>query len=160
MTRRVLGGAILLSAVAVAALTTFPGRAALILALWILALVACGLSASLAIVRGLGKRSTSRFEQAVAARHEKAARPEDLRRSERVCGWEIYAPRDFDFHVRPLLKELIVFRLEDGGGSPRDATLNDPELRALAGPRSAEDIYGRAMTTADLERIIGRIETL
>ena len=160
MTRRVLGVTVLVSAVAAGAVATFPGRIALILSLWILALLACGLGALLAGARKLSRGSPSRFEQAVAARHEKAGRPEDLRRSERVCGWRIYEARDFDFHVRPLLKELIAFRLEERTGTLDDATPDDPELRQLAGPRSAEEIYDRAMTTADLERIIGRIEAL
>ncbi len=160
MTRRVLGAVILVTVIAAGAMATFPGRTALILTVWILALLACGLSAQLVGARGLGKGSPSRFEQVMAARHEKAGRPEDLRRSERVCGWGIYEPRDFDFHVRPLLKELIAFRLEDRGGTLRHATPDDTELRTLAGPRSAEEIYDRTMTTADLERIIGSIETL
>jgi hypothetical protein len=107
------------------------------------------------VAHGLTLRR-SEFEEALAVRDREVARPPDLVRLEGVLGWGTYEPREFDHHVRPLLRELIDHR-------SRRRRLPDTfpaELDALAGRDRAEAIYERSIATADLDRITRSIERL
>jgi hypothetical protein len=94
----------------------------------------------------------SEFENALRERRRNIVRPPDLVRLESGLGWGVYEPREFDHHVRPLLRQLIDHR-------SRGATI-DPELEALAGTTHAEDLYGEKIVTSDLDRITRKIECL
>jgi hypothetical protein len=107
------------------------------------------------VAHGLTLRR-SEFDEALATQERELARPPDLIRLEGVLGWGTYDPREFDHHVRPLLRELINHRSRRSGSS-------DPlpaELNALAGRDPAETIYDRSIKTADLDRITRSIERL
>ena len=94
----------------------------------------------------------SDFEDALRERRRTIVRPPDLVRLESSLGWGLYEPREFDHHVRPLLRQLIEHRA-------RGAAV-EPELEALAGPTVAEDLYGEKIVTSDLDRITRKIESL
>ena len=100
---------------------------------------------------GLAQQS-SVFEDALREHRRTIVRPPDLVRLESGLGWGVYEPREFDHHVRPLLRQLIDHR-------SRGATI-DPELEALAGPAFAEDLYGEKIVTSDLDRMTRKIERL
>jgi hypothetical protein len=69
-------------------------------------------------------------------------RPDDLVKVERVLGWRFYDARDFHRRVRPLLKELIAYRLKARYGV-------DPEVD----PESA-----RALLPAELAQVVDASE--
>lgn len=104
---------------------------------------------------GLTRRSSA-FDDAMRVRAREPARPPDLVRLEGAFGWGSYEPREFDHHVRPVLRLLIEHRTRERG----QAEELPPELRSLAGPSHAEQIYDRRIETADLDRITREIESL
>jgi hypothetical protein len=104
-------------------------------------------------------RERSEFDNALASTTHRSVRPDDLARCERTFGWKTYTARDFDHHVRPLLRELLEHRVGEAGRSGATFQLG-PELRALSAGAEAEATYGETVTTDDVERIIRRIEDL
>ena len=116
-------------------------------------------------VRSLASRGKSPYEQILLAPVYKKVRPADLVRYERILGRKIYTPGDFDHTVRPLLRTLIRHRLGFDGQALADAALTpggalDGELSGLIGKVPAEALYGRNLVTADIERMVDRIEDL
>jgi hypothetical protein len=103
------------------------------------------------IAHGL-TRGGSEFENALRERSRTVVRPPDLVRLESGLGWGVYEPREFDHHVRPLLRQLIQHR-------SRGEVL-EPELEALSGPSLAEDLYDARIETSDLDRMARKIERL
>ena len=69
-------------------------------------------------------------------------RPSDLEKLERSLGWRTYDAAEFDVRVRPLLGDLIRHR----GGSEADV--------------DAILVRSERVTTADLDRMVTRIEAL
>jgi hypothetical protein len=144
---------------AVAAAALWPQRSHAIVAAWAIGVLAWGLLRAVggALVLARGGRST--FEGALASSVDRTARPDDLARCERVFGWKSYPARDFDHHVRPLLKELIEHRIGERGRSGPAFELG-PELTALMEGAEAEAVYGTSISTEDVDRILERIERL
>jgi hypothetical protein len=149
-------GASVATGVALGAASLWPGRAHAIVAAWAVGMLAWGLMRAVGAVRSLTADVTSGFDRTLADVRRTAARPEDLARCERILGWKNYQARDFDHHVRPLLRTLIEHRL--GARGARAAL--DPELVAVMGSADAETIYGDNVTTADVERVLESIERL
>jgi hypothetical protein len=104
---------------------------------------------------GLTRRSSA-FDDALRGQAREPARPPDLVRLEGAFGWGAYEPREFDHHVRPVLRRLIEHRARKRGPGEELPV----ELRSLAGASSAEDLYRRRIETADLDRITRGIESL
>jgi hypothetical protein len=146
--------------------TVYPAQRELIAAVTIVVLLAACLLALNARVRGLVAPRRSRFEDALRASERRPGRPDDLERCERGLGWRVYSPRDFDHHVRPLLRALILHRVKDRLGIDLEAVETpaagavDAELLALAGGEKADALYDRNIDTRDIARVVGRLEAL
>ncbi|MDQ3752543.1 MAG: hypothetical protein M3333_06595 [Actinomycetota bacterium] len=132
---------------------------------WGLTVLVYGLIWSGLQIRGLAVRGKSPYAQILQAPASRRIRPADLVRCERAFSRKVYTPGDFDHSVRPLLRALIRHRLASGGvgvdrrTQPADGVLDD-ELNGLIGKAPAETLYGRDLLTADIERMLHRIETI
>jgi hypothetical protein len=155
--RKALLSLALPTTLAVAALLTFPAHWVLVITAWAGIVLVRGLLAAAGSLRALAPKVTSVYEQALRRPVRGPVRPEDLRSAERAFGWRRYAPRDFDHLLRGTLKQITEHRLMESGRSRASA---DPELVALLGPEQAEELYDSPITTADLDRIVTRIEEL
>ncbi|CAN5261255.1 hypothetical protein BH20ACT22_BH20ACT22_18130 [soil metagenome] len=128
---------------------------------WGLMVLVYGLSWSGLQVRSLAARGKSPYDQILQTPLYKKVRPADLVRCERTFGRRVYTPGDFDHTVRPVLRTLIRHRLAFGGVAlDDDARTLDEELSGLIGRVPAEALYGRNLLTADIERMVHRIETI
>jgi hypothetical protein len=150
--------------VAVVTAVTVPGLQRVVASLWALYVTTCGLFFLSSYVGSLVK--SSRFEAALATGPKPRARPEDLVRLEHSLGWRSYSPRDFDYEVRPLLRELIVHRARSRRGiellpdTRTGAGVIDEELIDLASGKSVEELYGGTVNTNDISRCLRKIEQL
>jgi hypothetical protein len=150
--------------VAVVTAVTLPGLQRVIASLWALYVTACGLLFLSSYVGSLVK--SSRFEAALTADPKPRARPEDLVRLEHSLGWRAYSPRDFDYEVRPLLRELIVHRARSRRGiellpdTRAGAGVIDGELLDLVTGKSVEQLYGGTVNTIDIDRCLKKIERI
>jgi hypothetical protein len=141
---------------AVAAAVIVPEFRHVFLGLWLLAVLTYALAAVVSSAWGLVGRRPSAIDVALAPTNRRPGRPADLVRCERIFGWGSYASSDFDDTVRPALRALINARLEtDGAASPPA-----DELHVLLGDTPAEAVYGRVVTSRDLERIVEQMEAL
>lgn len=92
-------------------------------------------------------------------------RPSDLEQLERVLGWGRYAPGDFNYQVRPILRRLVAHRLLEQHGvdvdrGPDAARAHvSPELWDLVVAKQAPD-GSRVLTTDDVERLVDDIEAI
>lgn len=155
---RAWAGAAVVACATVGALALWPSRSHAIVAAWAVGMLAWGLLKAVGGVRLLA-RGRSEFDNALARASHRSVRPDDLARCERTFGWKTYPARDFDHHVRPLLRELLEHRMGEARRSGAALQLG-PELRALSEGAEAEATYGATVTTDDVERIIRRIEDL
>jgi hypothetical protein len=155
-----------LTAIAVVLGILFPGQRSIVAVawtLWTFAYVLTELRASVA--RRLLPR-ISRFDQVIMPTHPMMERPQDLIRCEHAFGWKVYEPRDFDHHVRPLLRELIGDRVRRRYGTSLEYLPEsirngiDSELLALAGDVSAAEIYSHSIRTAHIADLVDRIDRL
>jgi hypothetical protein len=151
-----LGGA---TSATAAAAVLWPGRAHAIVAAWALTVLAWGLLRAVGTTRLLVRDEHSAFERALFTPAHQTVRPDDLARCERIFGWKSYPARDFDHHVRPLLKELVEHRIGERGKSGSAIELA-PELEALMEGAEATKIYGANVSTEDVDRILQHIEKL
>jgi hypothetical protein len=158
VTARAGVGAAVATGVSLGALALWPDRSHAIVAAWAVAMLTWGLLKAVGGARPLASRR-SEFDQALAIPAHPSERPEDLARCERIFGWKAYPARDFDHHVRPLLKELLEHRVGEASRSGAVLELG-PELQALREGAGAEDTLGAIVTTEDVERIIRGIERL
>jgi hypothetical protein len=149
---------------AVVTAVTAPGLQQVVASLWALYITACVLFFLSSYVGSLVKRS--RFDAALTTEPNPRARPEDLLRLEHSLGWRAYSPRDFDFEVRPLLRELILHgaRSRRGidlrSGTRVGAGVIDDELIDLVSDKSVEELYGDTVTTTDIDRCVQKIEQM
>lgn len=146
------------SATAAAALL-WPGRAHAIVAAWALTVLAWGLLRAVGTARLLVRDEQSTFERALLTPAHQTVRPDDLARCERIFGWKSYPARDFDHHVRPLLKELVEHRIGERGKSGSAIEVG-PELEALMEGAETAKVYGANVSTEDVDRILRNIEKL
>ena len=158
MTARAMAGAAVATCACLGALALWPDRSHAIVAAWAIAMLTWGLLRAVGSARFLAA-GRSEFDKGLETPGPRRVRPEDLARCERIFGWKTYPARDFDHHVSPLLRELIEHRVGEAGRSGTVLELG-PELQALREGAAAEATYGPIVTTADVERIIGRIEEL
>jgi hypothetical protein len=161
---RFVRATLLPSLAALIAAITLPGLQRVVASLWALYVTACGLFLLRSYVASLVGRS--RFEAVLQPDIPRTARPEDLERLERALGWRTYSPQDFDYEVRPLLRQLIVHNARSRRGVELipDATAGtgviDDELVAVAAGVPAEDLFGDAVRTRDLDRLLEKIESM
>ncbi len=137
----------------------------LIAGLWVLVLLIAALATAVARTHRIVARPPSVLDTALTTVDQRPPRPADLVRCERIFGWGSYSAKDFDDTARPALRALIGARLEPGpeasGPEPRPgADGPDNELKALLGRTSAEKLYGRWVTSEDLDRIVSAMERL
>jgi len=151
---RVIVGAALSVAAAVAAAIVFPTRVETVVVGWASAVLVWAAIECSGAIGKLMPGSSSLFESLLKRPRRTSQRPADLERCERLLSWRRYSPRDFDHHIRPLLLRLLRHRLETS------AALLDPELTALLDGTPATDTYGKGVSTGDLERIVLAIESL
>jgi hypothetical protein len=133
------------------------GVATGVTSLWVFA---AGLLLFGRLMRATGGRGNW-FERVLRPAASKGYRPADLEHLERVLGWGAYSGPDFDHQVRPLLSGLIRHRLLDRHGidldadTSRAAAVAGDELVALVNDRTT-----KVMRTADIQRLVEKIETL
>ena len=151
---RLIAGAALSVAAAVAAIIVFPTRVETVVVGWASAVLVWAALECSGAIRRLMPGSSSLFESLLERPRRTLQRPADLEHYERLLAWGRYSPRDFDHHVRPVLAGLLRHRLETSTASL------DPELAALLAGTPAEDTYGKGVSTRDLERIMLSIESL
>jgi hypothetical protein len=151
---RVIAGAAISVASAVAAALVFPTRLETVVVGWASAILVWAAVEYSVAVRQLMPSSRSLFESVLERPGRNHARPADLERCERMLSWRRYSSRDFDHHLRPVLLGLLRHRL-----TLSSAPLN-PELIALLEGTPAEQTYGKGVSTVDLERIVLTIESL
>jgi hypothetical protein len=150
--------------VAVVTVVTVPGLQRVVAPLWALYATACGLFFLSSYVGSLVR--SSRFEAALTTNPKSPARPEDLVRLEHSLGWRAYSPRDFDYEVRPLLRELIVHGARSRRGiellpdTRVGAGVIDDELIDLVAGKSVQQLYGGRVNTADIDRCVKKIEQM
>lgn len=154
MRGRVIAGAAISVASAVATALVFPTRLETVVVGWASAILVWAAVEYSVAVRRLMPSSRSLFESVLRRPGRNHARPADLERCERMLSWRRYSPRDFDHHLRPVLLGLLRHRL-----TLSSAPL-DPELTALLEGTPAEETYGKGVSTVDLERIVLTIESL
>lgn len=92
-------------------------------------------------------------------------RPADLEQMERVLGWGRYAPGDFNYEVRPLLRRLVAHRLIERHGVDLDerpeaarAIVSSELWELVVSKQSSED--GRVIRTVDITRMVDEIEDI
>jgi hypothetical protein len=158
VTARAAVGAAVATCASLGALALWPDRSHAIVAAWALAMLTWGLLRAVGGARLLTS-GRSEFDKALATPAHRPVRPEDLARCERIFGWKAYPARDFDHHVRPLLRELLEHRVGEAARSGAVLELG-PELRALSEGAGAEASFGAVVATEDVERIIRGIEEL
>ena len=151
---RLIAGAALSVAAAVAAIVVFPTRVETVVVGWASAVLVWAALECSGAIRRLMPGSSSLFESLLKRPGHTRTRPADLEHCERLLAWGRYSPRDFDHHVRPVLAGLLRHRLETSTASL------DPELAALLAGTPAEDTDGKGVSTRDLERIMLSIESL
>ena len=142
----------------------FPSRAAFIAS--VAALVALGylLTELNASARRLVQEEESEFDRVLVVSKTEPMLPEDLKRARRALGWGSYEPGYFDFRVRPILRELIHYKVREKHNVDltRDfeggRAILHPELLNLFGDARAERLYRGNIQTHDLERMVALIE--
>jgi hypothetical protein len=156
-----------LTTIAIGALTTsiiFPSHAPLIgsiAAVLALGYVLTELNAS---ARRLVLEEESEFDRVLKISNEEPTLPQDLKRATRALGWGSYEPGYFDFRVRPILRELIHFQVQEKHHidltTDFDAarTIVHPELMNLFGDARAERLYKGNIDTHDIHRMVTLIE--
>jgi len=149
--------------VAVVIAVTLPGLQRVVASLWALYFTACGLVFLSSYVGSLVK--PSRFDAALATAPKPCPRPEDLVRLEHSLGWRTYSPRDFDYEVRPLLRDLILHGARSRRGIELLADVHvasgviDDELIDLVAGKPVE-LYGDRVRTTDIDRCLKKIEQI
>ena len=92
-------------------------------------------------------------------------RPSDLEQLERVLGWGQYAPGDFNYEVRPLLRRLVAQRVLERHGVDLDArpdaarAIVSAELWDLVVSKQSSE-EGRVIRTVDITRMVDEIEDI
>lgn len=92
-------------------------------------------------------------------------RPSDLLQLERVLGWGEYAPGDFNYEVRPLLRRLVAHRIAESHGVDIEArpeaakAFVSAELWQLVVAKQPVET-GRVIRTGDIARFVDEIEAL
>jgi hypothetical protein len=115
----------------------------------------------------LPSSGSSRFERALRVSSPEEERPPDLEHFERTLGWRSYSPQEFHARVRPVLRRLLVNRLQSHRGidaerHPEAARRQiDPELWRLLESQDAESavVEGKA-NTIYIDRLLVKIERL
>ena len=158
-----------LTTIVITALTTsiiFPSHAALISS--IAAVLARGyvLTELNASARRLVLEEESEFDRVLKTSAQDPMIPQDLKRATRAVGWGSYEPGYFDFRVRPILRELIHFQVQDRlhidltTDFEEARTILHPELMNLFGDARAERLYKGNIETHDIDRMVTLIEEL
>jgi hypothetical protein len=156
-----------LTTIGIAAVTVaiiFPSKAALVGS--IAAVVALGyvLTELNASARRLVLEEESEFDRVLKTEDEEPMLPQDLKRAMRALGWGSYEPGYFDFRVRPILRELIHYQVQERHHIDMTKDINaarevlHPELINLFGDGRAERLYKGNIETHDLDRMVTLIE--
>jgi hypothetical protein len=156
---------LLVTSVAVALGVSLPDQRLLVLVAWAIVMLCYSTTLVYIFARRLTVTAGSPFDKTLRQAQRSPARPEDLKRSERLLGWKVYASRDFDYHVRPHLRELTSERAlrrspHFGIDTNPSRLVDDPELQSLLGDAGGEELYGETVATEDIARIVSKIEQL
>lgn len=145
----------------------FPTHRAVVVELTVVALLAVIL---IKIVRDAGALRASRpslFDRRLDRSDRGMERPDDLVKVERILGWRSYDARDWHRRVRPLLKELVCYRVRarygvDPQEDPEAARrFLPPELVDVLGISGEKDPYGTARIHARfVSKLVTQIEEL
>jgi hypothetical protein len=156
-----------LTTIAVTAATisiVFPAQAPLALSIASVAALGYVLTELNASARRLVLEEESEFDRVLQTSKVEPMVPEDLKRARRAMGWGSYEPGYFDFRVRPILRELIHYKVHENlhidliTGFDEARNVVHPELLNLFGDARAERLYKGNIQTIDLERMVTLIE--
>jgi hypothetical protein len=117
-----------------------------------------------ASARRLVHEEESEFDRVLKTPKQEPSVPEDLKRAMRAMGWGSYEPGYFDFRVRPILRELIHYRVQESHHIDLTKefaaarSIVHPELLNLFGDARAERLYKGNIETHDLDRMVALIE--
>lgn len=163
---RVLLFLVTIAAAAVTISIIFPSQAALAASIAIVAALAYILTELNASARRLVIEEESDFDRILKVEATEPMVPEDLKRATRALSWGSYEPGYFDFRVRPILRELIHFKVQERHHIDLTSDLDKahglihPELLNLFGDARAERLYKGNIDTADLDRMVSMIESV
>ncbi len=156
-----------LTTIAVATATIsiiFPAQTLLTVSISIIASLGYVLTELNASARRLVLEEESEFDRILRISKEEPMIPEDLKRARRAMGWGSYEPGYFDFRVRPILRELIHYKVQENHHIDLTTDFEEartaihPELLNLFGDARAERLYRGNIETMDLERMVTLIE--
>jgi hypothetical protein len=158
-----------LTTIAAAAVTIsiiFPAHASLTISIAVIAALGYVLTEMNASARRLVLEEESEFDRILQTSEDQPMVPEDLKRAMRALGWGSYEPGYFDFRVRPILRELIHYKVQENHHIDLTTSFEDarpvvhPELLNLFGDARAERLYTGNIHTSDLERMVALIESV
>jgi hypothetical protein len=161
--------ALFLTTIAATAITVsviFPSQGPLAGSIAIVAALAYVLTELNASARRLVIEEESDFDRILQVEKSEPMVPEDLKRAQRAVSWGSYEPGYFDFRVRPILRELIHYKVRERHHIDLTSDLDNarsvvhPELLNLFGDARAERLYKGNIETADIERMVSMIEAV
>jgi hypothetical protein len=156
-----------LSLIAITAVTVsivFPSQRPVAASIAAVAALGYALTELNASTRRLVMDEESDFDRVLRIEPEEKMIPEDLKRTTRAVGWGSYEPGYFDFRVRPILRELILFQVQERHHIDMTtdfdaaASLVHPELMNLFSDTRAERLYKGNIDTHDIDRMVTLIE--
>ena len=119
----------------------------------------------LQIIGGAGRPSfaqTSVFDEALRRPRLRPSRPSDLEALERILGWRLYSPEEFDHRLRPLIVRIARRLVLERHGV--DAAVAPEAAAAHLSPRLGSILRGeetRGTTgTPELTEIVRELEAL
>jgi hypothetical protein len=142
----------------------FPAEALLVISIAVILALGYLLTEFNASARRLVHEEESDFDRILETSQPERMVPEDLKRAMRAMGWGSYEPGYFDFRVRPILRELIHYQVQENHhiDLTKDfaaaRSLVHPELLNLFGDARAERLYKGNIETHDLDRMVTLIE--
>ncbi|HET9242437.1 MAG TPA: hypothetical protein VFN99_03275 [Gaiella sp.] len=164
---RAAAPAVVLGALAGGLVLATPGRASLVVHLWLVAAMALAAGAVLRALLRLVPRGASEFDAAFAQIERARARPASLARMERVVG--LASGTAFDVHyrlrptMRPLAASLLAARGVDLERSPQAAeALVGPDAWDVIRPNRAppENRGAPGLPLASIERAVDALENV
>jgi hypothetical protein len=140
-----------------------PGHRALVLSCAVMAALGCILLEMGRAVHGLSA-AASQWARVRRTPDIAEKRPADLEQLERVLGWGQYAPGDFNYEVRPLLRRLVSQRLRQRA---IDIDLTPDAARSIVSEELWDLVVAKqpvetqsVIRTPDIARMVDEIEEL
>jgi hypothetical protein len=164
MRARVISFLIVIALSAMTLSIVFPTQVPLTISIAVISALGYLLTEFNASARRLVHEEQSEFDRVLKTPKDQPMAPEDLKRARRAMGWGSYEPGYFDFRVRPILRELIHYKVQEihhidlTKDFVTARSIVHPELLNLFGDARAERLYKGNIETTDLDRMVTLIE--